>query len=267
MTSIAQKLRLDGRRVVITGAGGFIGRVIANTVAELGANVVLIDRPSADCSTLADELTNRFGVEVKNIAVDLEQQIPRTALCKQLISLDGGLHVLINNAAFVGDSALQGWATTFQQQSTETWRRALEVNLTAVFDLCRELGPTLAQSGDGCILNVASIYGHMGPDYSLYEDTDMQNPAAYSASKGGLIQLTRWLATTLAPSVRVNAISPGGVWRNQPSVFVERYAAKTPLGRMATEDDFAGAVAYLCSDLAAYVTGENLKVDGGWSIW
>jgi len=95
----------------------------------------------------------------------------------------------------------------------------------------------------------------------------MANPAAYAASKGGLLQLTRWLATTLAPKIRVNAISPGGIARNQPSSFVERYEARTPLGRMATEDDFRGAIAYLASDMSAYVTGQNLRVDGGWGSW
>ena len=95
----------------------------------------------------------------------------------------------------------------------------------------------------------------------------MGNPAAYGASKGGLIQLTRWLATTLAPAVRVNAISPGGIRRNQPGQFITRYAARTPLQRMATEDDMRGAVAYMASDLSKYVTGQNLAVDGGWGIW
>ena len=117
------------------------------------------------------------------------------------------------------------------------------------------------------IINIASIYGMYGPDWRLYEGTSMGNPAAYGASKGGLIQLTRWLATTIAPSVRVNAISPGGVFRNQPEAFVQRYEAKTPLGRMATEDDFIGIIAFLASDLSKYVTGQNHLVDGGWGIW
>jgi NAD(P)-dependent dehydrogenase (short-subunit alcohol dehydrogenase family) len=95
----------------------------------------------------------------------------------------------------------------------------------------------------------------------------MSNPAAYGAAKGGLIQLTRWLATTLAPRVRVNSISPGGIFRNQPEKFVTRYEAKTPLGRMATEDDFRGVVAYLASDLSRYSTGQKLAVDGGWGVW
>jgi len=129
------------------------------------------------------------------------------------------------------------------------------------------LTPLLRNSGTGSVINIASIYGMLGPDYSLYEGTAMGNPAAYAASKGGLIQLSRWLATTLAPAIRVNTITPGGVFRNQPDVFVERYKSRTPLGRMATEDDFRGAIAYLASDMSAYVTGQNLMVDGGWGAW
>lgn len=178
-----------------------------------------------------------------------------------------GLDILINNAAFVATSGLDGWTCDFTGQSIDTWRRALEVNITAAFELSQGLVSLLRASGKGSIINVASIYGVNGPDYSLYAGTDMGNPAAYSVSKGGLIQLTRWLATTLAPSVRVNTISPGGVYRNQPQKFVDRYIARTPLRRMAVEEDFKGVTAYLASDLSIYTTGQNLLVDGGWSIW
>ena len=144
----------------------------------------------------------------------------------------------------------------------------MEVNLAAPFVLTQACAEALATSGHGSVINVGSIYGVAGPNLSLYEDTKMGNPpAAYAASKGGLLQLTRWLAAVLAPRVRVNAITPGGVWRNQPQAFVERYTALTPMGRMATEEDFKGATAYLASDLSAYVTGHNLVVDGGWVIW
>jgi len=129
------------------------------------------------------------------------------------------------------------------------------------------MAPLLRSNEGANIINIASIYGEYGPDWRLYEGTDMSNPAAYGASKGGLIQFTRWLATTIGPHVRVNAISPGGIFRNQPKKFVSRYESKTPLARMATEDDFSGAVAYLASDLSKYVTGQILSVDGGWGVW
>lgn len=174
---------------------------------------------------------------------------------------------MLNNAAFVGTSGLTGWAEPFENQTVETWRRALEVNLTSVFHLSQLFTPALRRAEGSAIINIASIYGEHGPDWSLYDDTAMSNPAAYGASKGGLIQLTRWLSTTLAPDVRVNAISPGGVARGQPAVFADRYTDRTPLKRMAVEDDFRGAAAYLASDLSSYVTGHVLRVDGGWGAW
>jgi NAD(P)-dependent dehydrogenase (short-subunit alcohol dehydrogenase family) len=160
-----------------------------------------------------------------------------------------------------------GWSGSLSSQSVDTWRRALEVNLTAVFDLSKGLLPLLEESKGSNIINISSIYGLQGPDWSLYEGTSMGNPAAYSASKSGLIGLTHWLATTLSPKVRVNAIAPGGIYRNQPKEFVERYSARTPLRRMATEDDFRGAISFLASDMSQYVTGHTLVVDGGWGAW
>jgi NAD(P)-dependent dehydrogenase (short-subunit alcohol dehydrogenase family) len=184
------------------------------------------------------------------------------------VKSDGlGLSCLINNAAFVGSSNLQGWVSPFEEQTIETWRRGFEVNLTAAFHLSQSFAPELRASTHGNIINIASIYGELGPDWNLYEGTVMGNPAAYSASKGGLLQLTRWLATTMAPHIRANAISPGGVFRGQPDQFVDRYVAKTPLGRMATEDDLRGAVAYLATAMSRYVTGQTLRVGGGLSVW
>jgi NAD(P)-dependent dehydrogenase (short-subunit alcohol dehydrogenase family) len=198
---------------------------------------------------------------------DLEQEDQRARLIDRVKRELGSLDILINNAGFVGTSDLEGWVTDFERQRVDTWRRALEVNLTAAFDLSKGFASMLKESAGGSIVNIASIYGWVGPDYSLYEDTAMGNPAAYAASKGGLIQLTRWLSTTLAPTTRVNAISPGGIFRNQPDAFVKRYERRTPLGRMGDVDDFRGAIAYLASDLSRYVTGHNLAVDGGWGVW
>jgi NAD(P)-dependent dehydrogenase (short-subunit alcohol dehydrogenase family) len=267
MTTIKELSNLKGRRAMITGATGGLGKVMVDTLAELGADLVLVDRPGSDFGSLSANLTERWGIKVEHQVCDLEQQVQRTDLMAWLKSSDQGLNILINNAAFVGNSDLQGWGVPFEQQTVETWRRALEVNLTAVFDLCQGLTPLLKTAEGANIINIASIYGMYGPDWSLYEGTSISNPAAYGASKGGLIQFTRWLATTSAPCVRVNAISPGGVFRNQSEVFVRRYGEKTPLGRMASEDDFRGVTAYLASDMSKYVTGQNLHVDGGWGVW
>ena len=267
MTTIKELMNLKSRRALLTGATGGLGRMMADTLAELGADIVLVDRPGSSFSELTESLSQRWDVKIQHYQCDLEQQNQRTEMIRWLTESGEPLNILINNAAFVGASNLKGWAVPFEHQTVETWRRALEVNLTAVFDLCQGLTPILKSGYGGAIINIASIYGKYGPDWGLYENTNLSNPAAYGVSKGGLIQFTRWLASTIAPSVRVNSISPGGIFRNQPDIFVSRYVARTPLGRMATENDLRGAVAYLASDLSKYVTGQDLAVDGGWGVW
>jgi NAD(P)-dependent dehydrogenase (short-subunit alcohol dehydrogenase family) len=116
-------------------------------------------------------------------------------------------------------------------------------------------------------VNVSSIYGLVAPNMGLYDGTVMGNPAAYGATKGGIVQLTRYLATVLSPEIRVNAFAPGGIARGQAGEFTERYERLTPLGRMATEDDFRGVLAWLASDASRYVTGQTIAVDGGWTVW
>lgn len=267
MKTIKELQSLKGRRALITGAVGGIGQKIAETIAELGGDLLLVDRPGTDYQELLERINLYWDVEVKCYDCDLEIDEQRADLIERVVDDNSGLSILINNAGFVGTSSLKGWTCEFEQQRVDTWRRAIEVNLTAAFHLSKGLTSKLKRDGNGTIVNIASIYAVAGPDYSLYEGTEMGNPAAYAASKAGLVQLSRWLATTLAPAVRVNTISPGGVFRNQPESFVKRYEEKTPLGRMANSDDFKGIIAYLCSDMSLYTTGQNILVDGGWSIW
>ena len=259
-------MSLKGRRILLTGATGNIGKYIAITLAELGGDLVLTDIPGSDYSKLIKLIEEVSNVNVESFDCQLESDKSRRKLVSFIKDSEKPLNVIINNAAFVGTSQLAGWATDFESQSVETWRRALEVNLTAVFDLCKGLSTKLKESKGGSIINIASIYGSNAPDYSLYEGTNMANPAAYAASKGGLIQLTKWLSSTVAPDIRVNAISLGGVFRNQNKKFVKRYIAQTPMNRMATEEDIKGIIAYLSSDLSKYVTGQDFVIDGGWSV-
>jgi NAD(P)-dependent dehydrogenase (short-subunit alcohol dehydrogenase family) len=265
MKHLQEMMSLRGRRALITGANGGLGRVMAETLAEMGCSLILLDRPGSDFSALLAQLQNTDGSEVTTLECDLEDERQRSVMLDEV--RPGGLDILVNNAAFVGTSGLQGWVAPFEEQSLETWRRAMEVNLTSVFHLCQGFASQLMASPGGAIINIASIYGAFGPDWQLYEGTSMGNPAAYAASKGGVIQLTRWLATTMAPKVRVNSISPGGIFRNQPEVFVDRYVRRTPLGRMASADDFRGVIAFLASDMSRYMTGQNLLLDGGWGTW
>jgi len=264
---IQELISLSGRVAIVTGGAGHIGHAICETLAELDAIVVIVDVNQEAAIKAAQKIHNEYSVDTLPLIVDLADQHAVQAIPVQVLERFGRMDILVNNAAFVGTSSLDGWAVPFNEQLPETWRDALEVNLTAPFVLIQGCRDALAESSHGSIINISSIYGIVAPDMGMYEDTNMGNPAAYSASKGGLLQLTRWLATVLAPDIRVNAITPGGVFRGQPEIFQEKYRSRTPLKRMATEEDFKGAIAYLASDLSAYVTGQNIVVDGGWTIW
>lgn len=267
MKSLTQLMDLAGRVAVVTGGGGHIGRAMAEALGEAGAAVCLVDVNDARLAHAVQNVAEHTKARVDGVMVDLENEEARGGLPDEIRRRFGRLDVLINCAALGGDHPLEGWVVPFEEQSLSTWRRALEVNLTAAFHLSQLFTPMLRESGRGSIVNVGSTYGVVGPDFRLYEGTQMGNPGAYAATKGGLIQLTRYLATALAPKIRVNSMSPGGVFRNQPTEFVERYVYRTPMARMATEEDFKGATLFLSSDLSSYVTGHNLMVDGGWGAW
>lgn len=267
MTNLNERMSLKGRHAAVTGAAGHLGRTMCDTLAEMGATLHLLDRPGAPLDVLAGELSEKHGVLAFAYEVELSSEESVRSFCKAYAQNYVSLDVLVHNAAFVGTSVSAGWAVPFKDQEISIWRDALEVNLTAPVLMTQKLGPQL-DAGDGAsVIFISSIYGQLGPDWSLYEGTSLANPAAYGATKGALNQMTRWLGTTLAPKVRVNAIAPGGIERGQPEIFLERYVKRTPLGRMATEEDFIGAIAYLSSDLSAYVTGQVLTVDGGWGAW
>lgn len=258
---------LSGRVAIITGGAGHLGSAICEALAEHGAGIAIIDSNGDLCRETCERIHRDYHVETLPIVLDLARenevrQIPETVL-RQFGSID----ILVNCAALVGTSSLKGWGVPFSRQDSDTWRLALEINLTVPFVLTQACADALIRSGHGSVINIGSIYGIQGPDMHLYDGTDMGNPAAYAASKGGLIQLTRWFATVLAPHVRSNAITLGGVYRNQPESFHARYVKKTPLQRMATEEDIKGAALYLASDLSAYVTGHNLVLDGGFTTW
>lgn len=267
MATIKEYSNLKGRVAAVTGGAGYLGRTMAHTLAEAGADIAIIDIRQDGIDKICAELRDKWQVRTCGLVVDLEKEAEVRAVPEKIIRELGRMDILINNAAFVGTSNLTGWGVPFDQQETPSWRRALEVNLTAVFELTQAAAPFLRQSGHGVIINTASIYGIVGPDPRLYTDLAMFNPAAYAASKGGVVQFTKWCATVLAPDIRVNAITPGGIFRNQDPKFLERYESRTPLKRMAHEDDFIGATIFLASDLSRYITGQNIIVDGGFSVW
>ena len=267
MKRVSELMTLKGRVALITGGAGHIGSVIGETLAELGANVVLLDIFKEPCFSVSEVISKEYDVDTLPLIVNLADEKEVKKISQKIIKNFKRLDILVNCAALGGASKLKGWTTSFEKQNTSTWRKALEINLTAPFLLTQLCAPALKKSGYGSVINISSTYGVIGPDMRLYKGTNMGNPAAYASSKGGLIQLTRWLATVLAPEIRVNAVTIGGVWRNQPEIFRKRYIERTPLRRMATEEDIKGIIAYLASDLSTYVTGQNIVVDGGWTIW
>ena len=267
MMSVKKMMSLEKRVALITGGAGHIGFHLACGLAELGCGTALADISGESAVNKAAEIAVKYHTASKGYTLDMADAEAVRACPAQVAADLGRLDILINCAGFGGTTPLKGWITPFEEQSQETWRAAMEVNLTAPVFLIQAAAPWLRAGGRGSVINIASIYGFLGVDMRLYEDTAMGNPAAYAASKGGLIQMTRWLATVLAPDIRVNCISPGGVWRAQPERFVERYVDRTPMGRMGVEDDFVGAAVFLASDLSAYVTGQHLAVDGGFSSW
>lgn len=252
---------------MVVGGTGHIALAVEEALIELGASVSVVDRDPGACKQRANLLTKGGSKTAVAVPCDLSVEADTRQAVRETVRQLGGLDILVHCAALVGTTELEGWAVPFSEQTVAAWDAALRINLTSAFILVQEAKENLMESGTGSVILFGSTYGVVGPDRGLYSGTAMANPSGYGASKGGVIQLTKYLATELAPKARVNSISPGGIWRDQPAEFHQRYVDRTPLGRMATEEDLKGAVAYLASDLSAYVTGHNLMVDGGWTAW
>jgi NAD(P)-dependent dehydrogenase (short-subunit alcohol dehydrogenase family) len=268
MRKLAELMDLSERRGLITGGAGHIGLAVCESLLELGATIAVLDVEKAVCGKRVEALSRIRSGSAIAVPCDLRDEPATRQAVRDVIAKLGGLDIIVHCAAYVGTTSMSGWAVPFEQQTVSAWEAAIQVNLTSAFVIVQEAGQALGASGRGSVIFFGSTYGVVGPDMRLYEGTSMgRQPAGYAASKGGLLQLTRYLATVLAPRVRVNAITPGGVWRGQPDLFHQRYISRTPLGRMADEEDLKGAVAYLASDLSGYVTGQNVIVDGGWTAW
>lgn len=256
MRTFEELADLSGRAALVVGGAGHIGRAVCRTLGALGAEV------------LSGDVTDQDPLPgVPSLQVDLHDEEATRLLIPAALDILGRLDVLVHCAAYTGDTVVKGWVAPFEEQTVDPWDRAYRVNVTSAMILTQAARPVLASTGRGSIVFVSSIYAFLAPDPRVYEGTRMHSPAGYSASKGALLQLMRHLAPLMAPEVRVNAVSPGGIARGQDRRFVQRYEEGTPLARMGTEEDVIGAIAYLASDLSSYVTGANLVVDGGRSIW
>lgn len=265
MRTIGQLGDLTGRVALIAGGAGHIGRAAAEALLEGGARVILLDldRSALDRARAGSHENGRLS----GIAVDLTDEDAARSAVRRVLDEAGRLDILVHAAALMTGVSHAGWDAPFADQTVTSWDLAMRINLTSAFVLAQEAASALAESGKGSMIFFSSIYGRVGPDLRIYQGTSMHNPAGYGVSKAGLTLLARHLATVLAPAVRVNTITPGGVARGQDRAFVAAYEARTPLGRMATEEDLKGAVAFLASDLSQYVTGHDLVVDGGWTAW
>ena len=260
-------LNLKNKKILITGGLGHLGKFFVKSLIKLGSEVIICDQLSVvKYDIFLKDIENKFNKKIMYFQCDLSNESSRKILVKKIKLKIKNLDVLINCASLVGNSNLSGWNTNFENQSVSLWNKVMEINLIAAFDLSKNLKNLLSKNNGGVIINISSIYGSIAPDMNLYKNTNIYNPAAYSASKGGLNNLTKWLAVNLAPKIRVNSISPGGILRGQSKKFIKNYIKKTPLSRMANENDIVGAIIFLSSDLSKYVTGQNLIIDGGFTI-
>lgn len=259
----AELFDVRDRVAAITGGAGNLGSVFARVLAGAGARIALLDIDEAALSRAAADL-RAAGAAVEPFRCDVSERVAVDACFGEIGTRLGRLDVLVNNAA--GKSP--DFFSDLEGLPVEDWTAVLEVNLTGPFLCTKAAMPLLRASGHGSIVNIASIYGVVSPDPRIYEGTRIQTPPVYPASKAGLLALTRYTAVYHArDGIRCNAITPGGVEAGQERSFVERYSARTPLGRMARADELAGALLYLASDASSYVTGHNLVVDGGWTAW
>ena len=259
MNSVLKTFSLENKIAVVTGGAGLYGRQIVQALAEAGASVLIASRNGAQIEEFAAELCSS-GLAVHSHTCDLTKEDEILGLRDFVTGRFGKLDILFNNAV-----ARAGRG--FFEMSGEEWEASMRVNSTGLFLACRHLSEPMRRQRSGSIVNIGSIYGMVGPDLSIYEGTNLQNPANYSFSKGGMINFTRYLAALLGPDgVRVNCISPGGLSTPEmPERFRAQYAKRTLLGRMAGPDDIKGAAVFLASQASAYVTGINLPVDAGWT--
>jgi NAD(P)-dependent dehydrogenase (short-subunit alcohol dehydrogenase family) len=265
---------LEGRVAVVTGGLGLLGPHHCRALAGAGADVVVADLDGAACAAFAAELVERPGRRALGVAVDVTSPASVGRLRDVIIEAFGRVDVLVNNAAVdekVEDPGAGGDALRFETLPLDVWERAVRVNVTGTFLACQALGAEMARRGGGSIVNLASTYALVAPDPSLYQRADgtrFHKSAAYPATKGAVVALTRYLAAYWGRAgVRVNALCPGGVENGQAPDFVHRYGERTPLGRMARPADYQGALVFLAGESSAYMTGTTLVVDGGWTAW
>ena len=236
--------------IVVTGGNGLLGKQMVSTFREQGALVIA-----------ADIYFETLGADDFIIDITNEDSVKNgvAAIVEKYNRIDGW----VNNAY----PRTKDWGAMFENIHLESWRKNVDMHLNGYFLCCQVALAQMKIQESGSLINMSSIYGLVGPDFTIYEGTDMTTPAAYSAIKGGLNNFTRYLASYFGKyQVRINTVSPGGIFDNQPESFIKNYNRKVPMKRMGSPKDIVSAVYYLLSDESGYITGHNLVVDGGWSI-
>ena len=272
--SVLKKFDMSGKTAVITGAAGLLGKQFALALAQAGAKVVLADLNAQAAEANALWLREQ-GLKAISVGVDVTDPVSVQAMVQSALEAFDSVDVLINSAALdpkfdPANVGSQG-ANAFETYSLDAWRQALDVNLTGTFLATQAVVRQMLTQGQGVVVNICSTYGLAGPDQRLYERPDGSRsfkPAYYSVTKAGVLGFTRYLAAYYAgKKIRVNALTPGGVYNGHDEVFTSQYSARTVLGRMANIDEMSAAMLFLCSDASSYMTGSNLVVDGGWTAW
>jgi NAD(P)-dependent dehydrogenase (short-subunit alcohol dehydrogenase family) len=268
---------LNGRAAIVTGGAGLLGSEFCKTLVEAGAKVVIADLDDIAAGRLAANLNkdSRAGDRVLAVRTDVTDPASVQAMVEAAMQAFGRLDILVNSAAldpkFDPDHSAGPQSSAFEEYPLHAWRQALEVNLTGAFLCCQAAVRPMLDQGGGVIVNLCSIYGLAAPDQRMYQQEGkppQYKPAYYSVTKAGILGLTQYLAAYYAGrNIRVNALSPGGVFNGHDADFVKAYSARAVMGRMAHKDEMNGALLFLVSDASAYMTGANLVVDGGWTAW
>jgi len=276
--SVKKLFDLQGKVALVTGGAGFLGQHFASALAELGARVYLLDLNESDLSA-AQSALSALGFEVDYEVLDITSKGSISNCIEKISASEKSIDILINSAAFAMKNLQEAdgdFFASFEDYDADLWQMSIDVNLTGTFLVCQAVGRVMRANQKGSIVNIASDVALISPDHRIYQEdpetgykgTPFNTPLSYSASKAGVLAISRYLATYWAPNgVRVNSISPAGVFRNQDSEFIEELSKRIPLGRMAFAEELKGAIAYLASDASTFVTGSNLIVDGGRTIW
>jgi 2-deoxy-D-gluconate 3-dehydrogenase len=274
MTNVMEKFSLNGRTALVTGGAGLLGKQFSRALGQAGANVVVADfdgeAAQSHVKKLNDEQVDAFAVDVDVTKPDSVENMVQCAL-----STYGRLDILVNSAAIdpkFDPQHIEGqFSNAFEHYSLNAWQQSLDVNLTGVFLSSQAAARVMVSQGKGVIINICSIYGLVGPDQRIYPEKQGEKqfkPVDYAVTKAGILGLTRYLATYYHDTqIRVNALTPGGVYHQHEEDFTRNYSNKVILGRMAEVDELDGALLFLASDASKYMTGSNLVVDGGYTAW